>query len=68
MINPSQTKYIKIFLVKSNQSQTFIAKQFNISKQQLNAIINGRQENILIESKLFSIINNYYDKRTRFNE
>jgi DNA-binding Xre family transcriptional regulator len=68
MINNSTSKQIKIFLIKSNQTQTKLAESFNISKQQLNAIINGRQENIFIESKLLSIISDYYDKRTHTNE
>jgi plasmid maintenance system antidote protein VapI len=68
MINNSTSKQIKIFLIKSNQTQTKLAESLNISKQQLNAIINGRQENIFIESKLLSIISDYYDKRTHTNE
>ena len=68
MINNYTSKQIKIFLIKSNQTQTKLAESLNISKQQLNAIINGRQENIFIESKLLSIISDYYDKRTHTNE
>lgn len=52
MLTNTKIKQIKIKLIKDNITQTDLAIKLQISKQYLNAVLNGRQENLKIEEQL----------------
>lgn len=57
MINRKTCLKIKIALLNEGTKQTELAKQFGISKQQLNNVLNGIVENLKIEEKLLTWLN-----------
>lgn len=57
MIKKTLRNKIKIKLLKSNVTQTEFAKYLNVSKQQLNNVINGKVENLLLEERILQELN-----------
>lgn len=57
MISEKIRQKIKIKLVKLNMTQKDLATQFNVSLQNLNNTLQGRQENLILEEKLMEFLN-----------
>ena len=57
MIKKTLRNKIKIKLLKLNLTQTELAKYLGVSKQQLNNVINGKVENLLLEEKILQELN-----------
>lgn len=57
MIKKTLRNKIKIKLLKSNVTQTEFAKYLNVSKQQLNNVINGKVENLILEERILQELN-----------
>ena len=57
MIKKTVRNKIKIKLLKLNVTQTEFAKYLKVSKQQLNNVINGKVENLILEEKILQELN-----------
>ena len=48
---------IKIELLKNNITQVDLANELGVARQYLNSIINGKCENLLLETKILERLN-----------
>ena len=56
VINWEQTVQIKIKLLEEKLTQSDLAKYFNVSKQMINAVVNGKQEHLILEEKILEYL------------
>lgn len=53
-------KKVKVALVESEMTQAELAKEFGVTRQYLNAVINGKMQSSLLQSKLYSFVGGKY--------